>query len=133
MSRKSAPLPAPAALACGLMEDGNRALFLCRKNNLGVETVELPCVLLFKGENQIARITDEFRRQTGIDAQAHEILFERHHNAGSRKRKRFIPVLVFKMTAKSTQAKPPPEFSGYKWLEKEGLAKQKRARNLLWL
>ena len=131
--RKQIQPPSPSALACGLLEDGERALFLCRKNKDGVETVELPCVLLFKGENQVARIVEEFRRQTGIDAQAHEVLFERRYNAGTRKRKLFIPVLVFKLTAKSHAAKPAAEFTGYKWLASKDLAGQKRARNLLWL
>ncbi len=125
--------PAPAALACGLMEDGERALFLCRKNKEGIETVELPCVLLYRGENQVARLAEEFRRQTGIDAQAHEVLFERRFNAGTRKRKVYIPVLVFKLTAKSRAAAPSSEFTGYKWLTSAGLAGQRRARNLLWL
>lgn len=131
--RKQIQLPAPSALACGLLEDGERALFLCRKNKDGAETVELPCVLLFKGENPVARIAEEFRRQAGIDAQAHEVLFERRYNAGTRKRKLFIPVLVFKLTAKSHAAKPAAEFTGYKWLSSKDLAGQKRARNLLWL
>lgn len=131
--RKQIQAPAPAALACGLLEDGSRALFLCRKNRDGIETVELPCVLLFKGENQVARLTEEFRRQAGIDAQVHEVLFERRFNAGTRKRKAFIPVLVFKLTAKSHAAAPASEFTGYKWLTSGDLAGQRRARNLLWL
>ena len=131
--RKQIQPPAPSALACGLLEDGERALFLCRKNKDGIETVELPCVLLFKGENQVARLAEEFRMQAGIDAEAHEVLFERRFNAGTRKRKLFIPVLVFKLTAKSHSAKPSAEFSGYKWLESKDLAKHRRARNLLWL
>ncbi|MFA6489549.1 MAG: NUDIX hydrolase [Candidatus Micrarchaeia archaeon] len=131
--RKQIQPPAPSVLACGLLEDGERALFLCRKNRDGVETVELPCVLLFKGENPVARIAEEFRRQTGIDAQAHEVLFERRFNAGTRKRKIYIPVLVFKLTAKAHSAKPSQEFTGYKWLTSKDLAGQRRARNLLWL
>lgn len=75
----------------------------------------------------------EFRRQTGIDAQVHEVLFERRHNAGTRKRKVFVPVLVFKVTAKSPNCKPSAEFSGYKWLERAGLTGYRRAKNCLWL
>ena len=104
-----------------------------RKNTEGIETAELPCILLQKGENPVASLASEFRRQTGIDAQVHEILFERRHNAGSRKRKAFIPVLVFKVTARNTACRPSSEFSGYKWLERADLAKYKRAKNCLWL
>ena len=133
MKRGIAPPPAPVALAVGLLEDSNRALFLFRKNTLGIETIELPCILLQKGENPVAALTSEFKRQTGIDAQVHEVLFERRHNIGSRKRKVFVPVLVFKITARNATAKPASEFSGYKWLEKKDLAGKKLARNTLWL
>jgi len=133
MKRGMAPPPAPSALAVGMLEDGNRALFLCRANTLGQETLELPCILLQKGENPVAAIGAEFRRQTGIDAQVHEILFERRMNAGSRKRKVFIPVLVFKVTARKSACSPAPEFSGYKWLERGDLTGKKLARNATWL
>jgi len=123
----------PVALAVGLLEDNNRALFLCRKNSLGIETIELPCILLQKRENPVAMLTAEFRRQTGIDAQVHEVLFERRANVGSRKRKAFVPVLVFKITARNAAARPAGEFSGYKWLEKKDLAGKKLAKNALWL
>ena len=99
----------------------------------GVETVELPCVLLFKGENPVARLAEEYRRQTGIDAQVHEVLFEKKHNAGTRKRKCFVPALAFKITAKSASAKPSPEFSGYRWLSSADLGKHRLAKNCQWL
>ncbi|VVB99593.1 Uncharacterised protein [uncultured archaeon] len=133
MKRGLAAPPPSAALAVGLLEDGNRALFLSRVNALGQETVELPCVLLQKGENPVAALASEFRRQTGIDAQVHEILFERKTNVGSRKRKSFAPVLVFKITAKSASVRVAPEFSGYRWLERGDFEKYRRAKNCLWL
>jgi hypothetical protein len=128
----AAPAP-PVALAVGLLEDNNRALFLCRKNTIGQETIELPCILLQKGENPVAALTSEFRRQTGIDAQVHEVLFERKHNAGTRKRKVFVPVLVFKITAKSASVRVAGEFSGYKWIAQPDLGKYKVGRNAYWL
>ena len=144
--KKHTAAPLPAALAAGLLEDHQRALFLVRKlqphggagraapaNQPGIETVELPCVLLQKGENPVASLAAEFRRQTGIDAQVHEVLFERRHNAGTRKRKVFVPVLVFKVTAKNPACRPSSEFSGYKWLERADLAGYRRAKNCLWL
>jgi len=133
MKKGMAPPPAPSALAVGMLEDGNRALFLCRVNTLGQETLELPCILLQKGENPVATVGAEFRRQTGIDAQVHEILFERRHNVGSKKRRVFVPVLVFKITAKGTSVRAAPEFSGYRWLERGDLAGKKLARNATWL
>lgn len=123
----------PSALAAGLLEDHERALFLIRRDSEGIETAELPCAFLQKGENPVASLSAEFRRQTGMDAQVHEVLFERKHNAGTRKRKAFVPVLVFKVTAKNTACRPSSEFSGYKWLERADLAKYRRAKNCLWL
>jgi hypothetical protein len=123
----------PVALACGILEDSRRALFLCRKTPLGVETVELPCVLLKKGDNPVSSLAAEFHRQTGIDGQVHRVLFEKKHNAGSKKRKYWIPVLAFEVTAKNTSAKPAKEFSGYKWIFGEELGKHKLARNASFL
>ena len=131
--RKKSAAPLPAALAAGLLEDSNRALFLCRTDARGIETVELPCCLLQKGENPVAALSAEFRRQAGIDAQVHEVLFERRHNAGSKKRKAWVPALVFKVTAKSAACRPAPEFSGYRWLERSDLKKFRLAKNCFWL
>ena len=114
--RKFAAPPLPSALACGLLEDNERALFLLRKNVQGVETIELPCVLLQKGDNPVSALSSAFRAQTGIDAQVHEILFEKRWNAGTRKKKVWVPALMFKVTAKNASVRLSPEFSGCKWL-----------------
>lgn len=132
MRKKIQPAP-PASLVAGILEDGERALFLCRRNLQGIETVELPCILLQKGENPVATLASEFRRQTGIDGEVHEILFEKRQNIGSNKRKIWIPALAFKMTAKNASAKVAPEFSGYRWLAIADLASYKLARNAYWL
>lgn len=121
------------AIAAGLLEDGGRALFLVRTLPAGIQTVELPSVSLLRGENPVASLGEAFRRQTGIDAQVHDVLFEKRHNIGSRKRKAFVPVLVFKVTAKNASAKPALEFSGYKWITAEDLRKHRVARNCEWL
>ena len=126
-------VPQPVLLAAGLLEDGGRALFLVRRNFRGDETVELPCVLLMKGENPVAGLTEAFRQQTGIDPQVHEILFERRHNAGSRKRKNWVPVLVFKITAKNASARPSKEFAGFRWIASDDLGKFKPGKNCEWL
>jgi ADP-ribose pyrophosphatase YjhB (NUDIX family) len=131
--RRSLPQPAPAALACGILEDGGRALFLSRKNAQGAETAELPCVFLQKGENPVAALASEFRRQAGIDGQVHEVLFESRHNAGSKRRKAWVPVLAFRVTAKNTAARPAPEFSGFSWIARNDLGKHRLARICAWL
>ncbi len=131
--KKGLSSAAPAALACGLLEDNGRAFFLCRKTPPGTETVELPCLLLQKGENQVAALSSEFRRQTGMDGEVHDVLFEKRHNAGSKKRKAWIPVLAFKVTAKNARASPAQEFSGYKWISAKDLMKHRLAKISQWL
>jgi|SRR3989338_2719532 len=124
---------APSALACGLLEDGGRALFLCRKSLKGAETVELPCCLLFKGENPVAKLAEVFRMATGIDAQVHDVLFERRYSIGSRRRKTRIPALVFGISAKSHKANPFADYSGCRWIASKDLAKHRLAKSCEWL
>jgi len=120
-------------LAAGLLEDGERALFLVRKNALGEEMFEVPCVELMAGVNPVAALVAAFRQQTGIDAEVHEILFQRRHNAGTRKRRAIIPALVFKLTAKSHSVRLAPEFCGYKWLSPADMGGKKLSRKSEWL
>ena len=131
--RKRTPPPAPSALAAGLLEDGERALFLARRSVLGEEMLEIPCVDVMQGENPVAALSAAFRAQTGIDAEVHEILFQRKQNAGTRKRRAIIPVLVFKLTAKSHAVRAAPEFCGYKWLEPKDMGGRKLTRRSEWL
>lgn len=132
MRKKQLP-PVPSALAIGLLEDGDRALFLVRKNQLGEEQLEMPCVEIFASENPVAALTAAFHTQTGIDAQVHEILYQKRHNAGTRKRRAIVPALVFKLTAKSHACRPASEFSGYRWLEIGQLAGKKLSRKCEWM
>jgi len=123
----------PKALTCGMLEDEGRILFLIRKDERGIERMELPCVLVLSGRSPVAEIKSEFARQTGIDAQMHEIILESKHNAGSRKRRYLVPCLVFKFTAKNMRAKPSGEFSGFKWLKIEDAKKERLGRNAEWV
>ncbi|MFA6328529.1 MAG: NUDIX hydrolase [Candidatus Micrarchaeia archaeon] len=131
--RKHALPPMPSALAAGLLEDGERALFLARKNERGEELLEIPCVEVMAGENPVAALAAAFREQAGIDAEVHEILFERKHNAGTRKRRVRIPVLVFELTAKSHAVKPASGFCGYRWLAPADMGGKKLSRKTEWL
>ena len=131
--RKHVQPAAPSALAAGLLEDGERSLFLVRKNALGEELLEIPCVEVMAGENPVAALVSAFRAQAGIDAEVHEILFQRRHNAGTRKRRAIIPALVFKVTAKSHTVRVSPEFSGYKWLSPKDMAGKRLSRKSEWL
>lgn len=133
--RKRVPTgtPLPKALACGMLEDGGRVLFLVSRDAAGAERIEMPCVLVPSGRSPFAEISSEFRRQTGIDGQVHEVVMESRHNAGSRKRRSFVPVLVFKVTARERYAKPSAGFSGFRWLSLEDAMRQRLSRNAEWL
>jgi hypothetical protein len=120
-------------LACGLLEDNGRALFLVAKGKDGKERLCLPYALVMPGENPVARITAAFMSQAGIDAQAHEIAIEGRHNAGSRKRKAWIPAMAFRMTAKNARAIPSKEFSGFRWVPLGEVASLRLAREAEWL
>ena len=79
------------------------------------------------------KLTAEFRRQAGIDAEVYGIKTEKRYNAGSRKRKHWVPCLVFTMHAKNMKAKTSQEFSGFKWLSLEEAKKKKLGRKAEWL
>lgn len=135
MGRRKVPTGKPMvkALACGLLEDEGRILFLKFKDSHGIERLEMPCILVYSGRSPVAEIKAEFPRQTCIDAEIHEIIIEERHNAGTRKRRNWVPCLVFKVTAKNRKANPSKEFSGYKWLSLEDAKKQKLGRKTEWL
>lgn len=135
MGRRRIPTgtPMPKALACGMLEDGGRVLFLVRRDERGIERIEMPCVLVPSGRSPFAEIKLAFPRMTGIDGEMHEIVLEGRHNTGSRKRKVRVPCLVFKVTAKSMRAKPSAEFSGFRWLSLDDAKTQRLGRNSEWL
>jgi len=133
MHRKLVNLPEPSALVCGILEDGDRALFLKRQHATGGDAIELPSILITKAENPVSSLSSAFREKTGIDAQVHEVLFERRYNVGSRKRKKSIPVLCFKLSAKNAKAVPGTGFSGYAWLTIEQARAMKKSKNTEWL
>jgi 8-oxo-dGTP pyrophosphatase MutT (NUDIX family) len=120
-------------LACGLLEDSGRALFLIRKDKKGAERFELPYILVMPGEDPVSAVVAAFREKAGIDAQAHEIAFEGKHNAGSRKKKTWTPAMAFRMTAKNARAVPSKEFSGFRWVPLGEVANLRLAREAEWL
>jgi hypothetical protein len=125
--------PMVKALACGMLEDEGRALFLVRTDERGIERIEMPCVLVPSGRSPFAEIKTEFARQTGIDGQVHEVILEGAYNAGSRKRRVRVPCMVFKVTARERRARPSNGFSGFRWLSLEEAKKQRLNRNTEWL
>ena len=124
--------PLPKALVCGLLEDEGRILFLVRKEH-NVERIELPCTVVPSGRSEFAEIKEKFREQTGIDGEIQEVVYNTRFNAGSRKRKNWIPCLVFKITARKRRAVPSKDFSGFRWLSLKDTKKEKLSRKTEWL
>lgn len=124
-------LPKPSVLAAGALEDRGRFIFVKRRAG-ETETLELPHAIIPQGSNPVSALAEVFLRELGIDAQVHESIYGTRHNAGSRKSKRWIPVLVFRITTKSASAKPAPGL-GYAWLSPDDARKKRLARNAEWL
>jgi hypothetical protein len=122
----------PKALACGMLEDEGRILFLKYKDRHGIERLELPSVVSYSGD-VISQLAEAFREQTGIDGEVGEAITETRHNAGSRRRRRWIPCLAFRITAKSMRARPSAKFSGFRWLSIEDAKREKLGRNTEWI
>ncbi len=123
----------PKALACGMLEDEGRVLFLSRKDEHGIERLELPWAYARPSTDPISQLAEVFLKQAGIDAEVGEIAFETRHNAGSRRKKRWIPCYVFKITAKSKKAEPGGGFTGYRWLSLKHAKKEKLGKKADWV
>lgn len=132
-ARKIIAKSIPKALACGMLQDNGRILFLIRKDAQGTERIELPSIEIFSGEDPVRKLASEFKRQTSIDAEVCEIKIEKRYNAGSRKRKNWVPCLVFIMRTKNMKVTAAPEFSGFKWLNLEDAKKTKLGRKAEWI
>ena len=127
MGRRRKLVVYPKAFACGMLEDGGRVLFLVGKETHGKKRLALPHVKIMGRKDPVAELGAAFAAQAGIDGQVHEVFFEGKYNAGSRKYKKFIPLLVFRVSAKRMQAKPSGEFEGFKWLSiRDALQKEKK-------
>ncbi len=126
------PVP-PKALVCGMLEDKGRVLFLTFKDRHGIERLELPCVYSYPSSDPVSQLTEAFLKQSGIDAEVGEIVLEARHNAGSRRRKRWVPCYVFEVKAKDRKADPGGGYAGFRWLSLKDAKKEKLGRKAEWL
>jgi hypothetical protein len=131
MGRRQKAVEYPKAFACAMLEDGGRVLFLMGKEAHGKSRLVLPYAEIRGRRDPVAEIGNAFLEQSGIDGQVHEIIFEGRYNAGSRKYKRWIPLLVFRVGAKRMQARPSPGFVGFKWLSPKGALEREKKKELL--
>lgn len=131
-SRKFRERKFPKAVVCGMLEDNGRIFFLKQKGSDGNERFEVPHVLIYSGD-PVSQLSEEFKKQTGIDSQVEDIILETKVNAGSRKNKFLIPCLIFRILAKNKTAKLDPRFSGFKWFSPVDAKKQRLHKNSLWV
>lgn len=122
-----------AALLCGILEDSGRVLFLIRRDGQGQEMLEMPYAAVKEGENEVAALATAFREQAGIDVQVHGVIMQGRYNAGSRKRRRWVPALGFKVTAKSARVNAGEGFMGYRWVALDEIGNFRLGRSAGWL
>ncbi|MCL6089223.1 MAG: hypothetical protein M1530_03625 [Candidatus Marsarchaeota archaeon] len=125
--------PKLSALACALFEDNGRYFFLEKIDERGRKQIELPSVLVNEGDDPVSSLSSYLRSSLSLDSQIHLISLRGKFNAGSRKRRRMIPVLAFRCSAKRMQPKLPAAYSGFRWLAAEDSLKEKLGRNSEWL
>lgn len=125
--------PRPKALVCGMLEDGGRVLFLSKKDQHGVERIELPCVYSTERGDPVSQIAQAFKMQSGISVHVGEIAFEGRHNAGSRRKKYWVQCYVFKVEAKEKKADPGGGYTGFRWLSFKDAKEKKLGKHADWL
>ncbi len=130
MGRRQKLVEYPKAFACAMLEDGGRVLFLVGKEKYGKKRLVLPFVKIEGRRDPVAEIGKAFFEQSGIDGQVHEPLFEGRYNAGSRKYKKWIPLLGFRVSAKKMKCAPSPEFVGFRWLSIKDAQKKEKKKEI---
>lgn len=113
-----------------MLEDGGRVLFLVGKERYGKNRLVLPFAEIWGRKDPVAELGAAFAEQAGVDGQVHEVIFEGRYNAGSRKYRKWIPLLVFRVTAKRMQCRPSSEFSGFKWASLKGALEKEKKKEL---
>lgn len=133
MQKTGKAATAPELLACALIEDSGRFLFLESKPREGSETIGLPCALVKKGGDPVSALARAIIEQAGIDAHVKEPALRGRFNLGSRKRKVWIPALAFNVSSKSYSARSSRDFSKAVWLSAEDALKKRLSRTSDWL
>lgn len=121
----------PKALSCGLIEDTGRFLFRIFLDQHGITRVETPFVLIKSGESITAKLKDRLSEIIENNVEIGEPIFEFSYNTGNKRRKNFIPCIVFKIkTFGVLEVKNKLE---YKWLKLEEVKKMRKIKESEWL
>jgi len=121
---------APKALICGILEEGDRMLFLKRKNEEGQEELELPHIFAGASADFVSQLTEAFRKQTDVKAEMGPLMAEGEYPLSEGKT---IPAMAFGMIAERKDVAPAPEFTGHEWLGLESAKKRRLSMALSWM
>ncbi len=127
---------APRALVCGLLESEGKALFLLRRDESGVERLELPWIYGTIAADPVGAMGEAFRKQTGIKARAERIAFESKEDIGEEGRPDIVPVIVFSMASDRkamAELYPAHEYSGSLWLTMDEAKLRPLGKHARWL
>lgn len=114
-------------LLCALLSDNGRVIFL-EKRDRELVKYSLPGVLADESENPVEKLKAAVLSLTGIDCMVGKIAFDGRHNAGSRRRKAWVPVLAFECSAKNYSCRVP-----CKWARLADVNALKLSREAEWL
>ena len=125
--------PVFSCAAVALVKEGEKILFLERINAAKQLELVLPGCELEPGADPVGSLTAAVRMQTGIDGQVMGVARDERVNVGSRKNRKMVPLLVFKVVAKSNRVVLGAGFAGFKWLFPIEARKKKLAKNAAWV
>ncbi|MEW6034989.1 MAG: hypothetical protein AB1529_00110 [Candidatus Micrarchaeota archaeon] len=119
----------PKALIVGMLERGGRALFLLRKEGHGTG-IEMPCVYGSLSADPVSQLSEAFRKQAGIKAEAGRIVLEgRYEHEGNH-----IPCLVLEMRQlRKEEPDPASAYAGFEWLTLDEAKLRKHSKKGSWL
>jgi hypothetical protein len=103
---KMAAAPGRKALICGMLERGDRMLFLIRKDAKGYERVEMPCVYGTTKADFVGQLAEAYKKQTNVKVVTGKLRIEGKHNVGTGAKPEYIPVLVFEMSPQDPLVRP---------------------------
>ncbi len=109
--------PLPKALALGAIEDNGRYLFHLVTDKYGVTRVDLPYVLVKSGESIAAKIKEQIHQIIENNVEIGEPIFQVTYNAGTRRKRNFIPAIIFKVETFGRIQMKKEKMQEYKWLK----------------
>ncbi len=119
----------PIGLAAAYIEDGGRVLFLGKALADGRREFELPCALVYPGDDAAMVAIRAAKQFAGLDCEVTCIKYQGKINGGSRKRKRLVPFMAFAARSKSLHAVAKLPYTSIGWMTLDQAKSAKLSRN----